>query len=435
MQTAIKIFLSSIYLLALFSKFNFDLSSRGIVFCILFAVWIIYFVQNIISSKNFELKISDFILIIAMLSLNLLNNFLIHSYTFANILFFLCLYLISKIFSPQKTKFFWITILTILFLPIQEYIQIFIGTPMRFLSAEIISKILNITGFSNITQSSILIFENNITNIDYSCSGASTFWVILVFISLISFFFNIKFSKKIIYISFFSLLALFFLNTSRILILTVLYNISYLKEEILLPVHIGLGIINFIILFCVIVYYLLKTSKETIKSENKHFVNQKFVYVLVLLGLILIPINMNTQKFYSEQVSQIKLSDGMKISTEEAEFFKEHKGSIIKSKENKVIKIKIATNSWRTHHNPINCIKGSGYKILKTKTIIYNNKFIKEVQTDKGYIYYYFSNDEITTDDYYKRVFYSLFQRNKNWTLYEYSSKVPLNDKYFENEL
>lgn len=435
MQTAIKIFLPIICFFALISKFNFDLSPRGIVFCVLFAVWGVYFVKTIIFSKNFEVKTVNFVLILTILLFKLLNNLLIHSYTFENILFFFGLYLTAEIFSSKKRnfKFFWLTVLTTLFLPIKEYIQIFIGTPMRFLSAEIISKILNLTGFSNLTQSSVLIFENNITDIGYSCSGSSTFWVILVFISLISLFLNIKFSKKIIYLSIFSLLTLFCLNTSRILILTVLYNAFPIKENILSTVHIGLGIINFLILFCIIVYCLFKLPKKII--QPKYILNKNFIFILILLGIVFIPINLFFKNFYSEQTSQIKLSDGMKISKEEAKFFTDHNGSIEKSKENNVIKIKVNTDNWRTHHNPINCIKGSGYKILKTKTLVLNNKFIKEVQTDKGYIYFFFSNNEITTDDYYKRVFYSFFQKNKKWTLYEYSSKTPLNIKYFEKEL
>ena len=269
MQTAIKIFLPIICFFALISKFNFDLSPRGIVFCVLFAVWGVYFVKTIIFSKNFEVKTVNFVLILTILLFKLLNNLLIHSYTFENILFFFGLYLTAEIFSSKKTDFgfFWLTVLTTLFLPIKEYIQIFIGTPMRFLSAEIISKTLNLIGFSNITQSSVLIFENNITDIGYSCSGSSTFWVILVFISLISLFLNIKFSKKIIYLSIFSLFTLFCLNTSRILILTVLYNAFPIKENILSTVHIGLGIINFLIIFCIVAYYLFKLSKETTKPE------------------------------------------------------------------------------------------------------------------------------------------------------------------------
>ena len=85
--------------------------------------------------------------------------------------------------------------------------------------------------------------------------------------------------------------------------------------------------------------------------------------------------------------------------------------------------------SWTSHHNPENCIKGSGRKIISSKIIAVGEYFFRVVETDKGYIYFYFSDGLTVTDDYYKRVYYSLFTKSKCWTMVEYSSKYPL-DKF-----
>ena len=61
--------------------------------------------------------------------------------------------------------------------------------------------------------------------------------------------------------------------------------------------------------------------------------------------------------------------------------------------------------------------------------------FIRSVETDKGFVYYYYTDKVKVVDDYYKRVYYSMFTKSKCWTLVEYSSKYPLDEKYILSDL
>jgi len=437
MQKIIKIAVISIYLAALFPKFVFDTSLRGIVFFTLLVAWSVCAVKTLILSDDYKLKIKNLVILFLLLFFKLINQFYIFSYNISDIIFFLGIYFVFDMFSNKKEniEFFWLTTLIILFLPIQEYIQIFIGTPMRFFSAEIISKILNLFHFSYISQISVLNFENSVMNIDYSCSGSVTFWVLLVFVSIICLIKKIQFSNNVILVSLCSILLLFFFNTTRIVVLIML-NCFKIKENLLSNIHTLLGLINFSLLFVFIYYLLYKTINKNNQINYKYTNNKYITALFIITGLLFIPLNYKSFK-HSDFESEINLSEGTRISEYETNFYKEHRAIVLKSKKDGIIKLIVKTDNWRSHHNPVNCIKGYGHKILTNKTLMHDDKYIREIQTDKGYIYFFFKNDEIITDDYYKRVFYSFFQKDKNWILIEYSSpnKMKIKDIFDKNYL
>ncbi len=153
---------------------------------------------------------------------------------------------ISSLFLSNfyKRKAFWLTCFLVLILPIKEYVQIFIGTPVRFFSAEVIANFFKLIGVKTVTESSVLIFENNLANIDYPCSGTATILVLCLFMCAVGFLLNLKPTFKLFITSLSCLILSVFLNIVRIIILV--YCIEIIgAAEFMDKIHAFIGVVNF----------------------------------------------------------------------------------------------------------------------------------------------------------------------------------------------
>ena len=81
----------------------------------------------------------------------------------------------KTLIKNEKTyiRLFWLSILIILRQSVKDYFQIFLGVPFRLISAKVIENIFSLFNIKSVSENSVLIFENNITNIDYPCSGSA----------------------------------------------------------------------------------------------------------------------------------------------------------------------------------------------------------------------------------------------------------------------
>ena len=173
MQKITKICIFIIFCMAFLPKHNFNLSIREIIFILLSFIWSVYVLKSVFCSDYYKVSLNNFFILSGIFILKIINMEMVISYTISEILFFMAMSSIAQIFEEKRenrTKIFWLSVLTVLFLPIKEYIQIFIGTPIRFISAEIISRIFSVFQIGEISQTAIIMTENNITDIQSSCS-------------------------------------------------------------------------------------------------------------------------------------------------------------------------------------------------------------------------------------------------------------------------
>lgn len=66
-------------------------------------------------------------------------------------------------------------------LPFGDFLQTFIGYPMRIATAEIIRATLQHAGIASLGVDTILVFENGVSHIDLPCSGVKSLWTGAVF--------------------------------------------------------------------------------------------------------------------------------------------------------------------------------------------------------------------------------------------------------------
>ncbi len=432
MQKVLKFVLPLLYFVALFPLLPETFGNSYTPFFVLFSLCVIYALKILFAGKSFKCSGIDICVILAISLCKIMNVVCIHSYLLGLVIFVIGLAAVTGLFaeSSSKIKLYWLSLLTVLSLPIAEYTQIFIGTPLRFLSASIAGNVLAILGYNQFLQTTIINIENTFVNIDYPCSGNNTILVIMIFTAIIGFMYRVKLSVKSLSVVLLSIFCFILLNITRILVLVLMYNSAdAIPQDIMSVVHTSLGLINFGIVIILIFYYFSRLNNKW-DYEIKSIRNYSYIYVLVL-GFVLLCLKfLNVNNSVYNVFSSIKADNGTSFTEQEIDFFNKHNAQVKKTvSDNGIIKLMVKSCSWTSHHNPENCIKGSGRKIISSKIIAVGEYFFRVVETDKGYIYFYFSDGLTVTDDYYKRVYYSLFTKSKCWTMVEYSSKYPL-DKF-----
>ncbi len=191
---------------------------------------------------------------------------------------------------------------------------------------------------------------------------------------------------------------------------------------------------------CAIFAYFARKSDNSFE-KNKPVIKNKFEYFAIFLLVCFFAISFfNFQKnAQSPGLLVIKHNEqhqNLALSAIEEEFFKQT-GAVVEKYilPNSIIILKITSNSWRSHHNPINCIKGQGLEVISQETVKIDDYFVKHVKLKTGEAYYFFSDGDIVTDDYYKRAFQSVFSSKKKWTLCVISSASAISKDLVSKEL
>jgi len=430
MQKILKLIIPVLYIVGLFPVLPQAWGRSYIVFFILFLFCAIFDLKILLSSKSYRCFYSDICFIIFLAVLKILNVIHIHSYLLSLVIFVTGLCVVTGLYAEYSTKIrmYWLNFLTVLCLPIAEYTQIFIGTPLRFISASVVENILSIFGCGMFLQSTIINLENTLTNIDYPCSGNNSILVIMIFATVIGYIFRVKLSAKLLLTILLSISCFIFFNIVRILTLVFLYNLKMLPQEYISVIHTSIGLINFG-LVVIFIYYSFKNISDTPIQERSKYSNCSYLYVLTIALILLCFKFINIKSYDYITKSSLKSFQGTSFTEREVDFFNKHNAQVEKTVlNNGIIKLTVKSCRWTSHHNPENCIKGSGRKILSSKVIRVGEQYIRAAETDKGYVYYYFSDGKTVTDDYYKRVYYSMFTKSKCWSLIEYSSKYQLDE-------
>lgn len=321
---------------------------------------------------------------------------------------------ISKVL---KSKYFnsliWVIILCLLRMPVKEYFQIFMGVPLRLITADILEKVFHILNIDVITQSSILMFENNAMNIDYPCSGISTVYYMLIFIAIIGILKHIPFNFKLIVNVFLCLIFSVLLNIFRVYVI-VLFSLDVNTISIAERIHTLFGVMNYAVICCT---FLVLNRKNASNVVVKPFNNIVALILLAVLYSVFFFCKSHFQSNTEFKIIQNQKYENLEFSNAEKSLFLKYGAEAEKYNDGENIVVKIKSDNFRALHNPEICLRNQGFKILSSKIKLIENGSIRILKTDKGYIYFWYTNGEKITDDYYKRVFDSIFSKNKVWTM------------------
>ena len=328
------------------------------------------------------------------------------------------------------------TLLLILLLPFGDYLDVYLGFPLRLFTAYASADMLSALGYASMSSETIIVLENQYANVDLSCSGIKGVWSGLAFFVLLTWVEAKPIRFPWVWRLAVFVMALIAANIIRVSFLVLLgsYFTLFTYADL---VHEVLGIIGFA-LACLIGWGLLLTLKSTSTTPGKpaprEIKNPRFA----LLGLIVFVLALNLLYTPMPKANILPINTELDLppqwspqttplSPQEEQFFNRNE-----TKANKYsLQLKpglwaslIAVHSvyWKGQHDPKNCLLAQGYKIVDDTTLRLSEtarvRYLNVMYENTRFIaIYWFQNENLLTDDYSQRLFSSLLRKKESWVL------------------
>ncbi len=402
---------------------------------ILIAV-ILFSLKKMLSFSFSWVKLSGLLIFFVI---NLINTYTLHSNIISGICLLFGLYFLIGFYlrSEYWKRGFYLLLIFSLTLPVLEYIHIFLGFPIRLMTAKVISSMFSLIGVENITESTVILIENSSTSIDYPCSGIKSIYAGSIFMFALYFIKNARISLRMLFLSAVFLFSLIFFNIWRVFSLVLIdnvLNIAWLADKI----HILLGVIGFVV-SCLLLWYLTEQYLSCKNQEKPDITYQKSWHSYILISILAVfsslnlflpgfaesalPAKNNSEVMFNIELPGVELTE-IPMSEKEAEFAEKHpdfasKKYVGRTSGGKAFTLLTSTsNSWRFLHNPEICLKGQGYKIKSSKILRIQDKTLKELTLSNGKkVIYWFYYGEKTIADYPEYVWHSILHPDKKRVL------------------
>lgn len=314
---------------------------------------------------------------------------------------------------------FLFVILLILALPFNTHLEVFLGFPLRIYTAEWVSQIMQWLGHSTMRTQTIILLENQATNIDLPCSGVKSLWTGLLYFFTMSLFLRTKVGLRWFFVLPLFLGLIVAVNFQRVFILAFL-NLQGFSETVLDVIHIPLGLLGFL-LACAIGAFLLKRcgNYKSCAAVSPGEPVGHWVPIALLLVAIFIYTPRPAQAVGSQEVlisfpQSFEITE-LELGFKEADLFRRH-GVVSAQKyqfrweELSGSMLFVYSHNWRTHHHPEQCLEAAGNQVAKSSAILVEPGFsVRELQLKDGRsAYYWFQSRQEITDDYTRRLWSGL---------------------------
>lgn len=391
-------------------------------------------------------------LFLTTLFLYLLNMFILQISIIPAIVFLLGVYSLFGFYleSVVWRRSIFIFIILIMTLPLLERVQKFLGFPIRLLTANVVSGILQFLGIGNASQSTIIITENRATSIDLPCSGVKSIYTGGLFLLTTYYLQNVKLSIKLLVLSLVFFIILIFFNVWRVFSLVYVYDVLNL-QEVGDSIHLIIGISGFII-SCFLLWYAASRFLPKFSLNTKSFLEKTYsgnsikiaILILLCVSLFIQHFTPSAQKVNSEIVKQNKeftLNDialkNLPFSDREQSFFVNSDVTFSKKYTGETkdgipfTLLLVSSKSARTHHDPETCLLGLGYKINNSEIFKINDLTVRRLSLNENnaHLIYWFVSKDKNILDYSERVWEEIRNPNKEWMLIEIGFAQPVDLK------
>ncbi|MCP4133104.1 MAG: exosortase O [bacterium] len=365
----------------------------------------------------------------------LVVEYVLHINMFSAVFFGSALYCLLGFYLPEQTwkKGLIPTILLIQTLPFGNYLDTYLGFPLRIFSAGMVEQVLGAMNIPSVSQETIIIIENSASQVDLSCSGLKGIWSGLIFFFAVTWL-----ERKPVTLGWTIRLALFLFtltafNTLRILILVIVDTVIRAPEAAA-RIHVPLGIIGFIF-SCVFAWLMLRQGGG--KTGSPVLIRPRPIpgsLVLILAAFLLTgiflhqrpePLPFTTAGVRLDLPAQFQAKEIPLTPMESSLLTKEQGDAAFKFKftwEKKLTgTLLVAVNrNWRSHHDPQVCLTSGGLKIERSATMLINNTFpVKalDFRDQKLSAVYWFQSPSFITEDFSARVWAQLTKKEEHWAL------------------
>jgi len=348
-------------------------------------------------------------------------------------------------------------LLAVLVLPFEGYLDIFLGFPMRLLSAEVAANVLHGLNIATISSDTVLLIDNQAAIVDIDCSGIKGFWIGGVFFCAITWIERYQLNLRWLFIACLAAFLLFAGNVLRIVALVVL-DLVLGRAELAQLLHESLGLISFTAVLFLSWHLLrvygtrhkpLRQSAKTPFGPAHHTIGVSkttLMLCLLLSGFVLLPTSevdsahVNTEPAWHSNFANNQFTP-QPLNPIEKKFFVDNGANAFKfsgivrsgSNEYQASVLVVFSRNWKSQHIPEHCYVAQGYDITSSQVLkpgesvepdeasyreLQLVKHIVDSETQQSYTSnYWFQSNNQTTVNYSRRIFSQLANRDKPWAL------------------
>lgn len=375
--------------------------------------------------------------------LYLFNEYRIGFHALSAALFFAFIYGLSGHFlRPLLWRRSFIPIcLMILLLPIGDYVDVFLGFPLRLISAEWVAQFMRFLDIAMVSTQSVLQIENRAAVVDVECSGVRSLWIGLMAYMLLTWLHRLTISRAWLLIMLIFIAMLIFANLGRIILLVWL-DVVWQLPQLARIIHSFIGLAGFSLALAATIL-LLSRYRKTMPPAAQAMANPcsgnrrqaaLTISLLVLLISLYQPIPatsvMTTQTTLQQtnlyQISAIELDKVEKsFFTRQGAVANKYQISIEGRLQPAASVVLVSSRQWQAHHIPDQCYLSQGFVIhdhnsrrLDDNNLIRDIRLTHESQSEiSRYASYWFQAEGMPTADYMSRVSDGITSPGRKWTL------------------
>ena len=331
-------------------------------------------------------------------------------------------------------------------LPFGDFIQTFIGYPMRLLTAEVVRRGFASAGSSSMGLDTILVFENSVAQVDVPCSGVKSLWTGGLFLIAATWIERRPINLRWLSIAIAFGALLFTANLARVAVLVGVGQVmGYTQLAELL--HVPLGVLGFAGA-CAIAVLLLRLAEPSPQgfvvlarglnraakpgTPHPQALSLTLIAALMLSNIIYTPRpSLAPTQFHEAHIAlppnlttqPITLRPGeldwlIRDGAEAVERTRFRWGSLSGSL------LMVQSTTWRAHHKPERCFENYGLGVEYAETQLLRTSLPAKALTlttgqpgGQHAALYWFQSKDKTTDDYGTRLWSAMSLRPERWML------------------
>ncbi|KPJ93333.1 MAG: hypothetical protein AMJ53_07465 [Gammaproteobacteria bacterium SG8_11] len=341
--------------------------------------------------------------------------------------------------------------LLVLLLPFGDYLDVYFGFPLRLFTAQAAGELLAEMGFATVSSDTLIVLENRFANVDLSCSGIKGLWAGLQFFVLLSWIENKSISLAWLWRLLCFSGVLIAMNIFRVVLLVMLgFGFDQMMFADLL--HRSLGVLGFAFA-CLVGWGLLLTApshrlssaqlnirgREPAHTRQSGYGHLLMLAMPLLFCLLYTPLPKNAN-LISHELLNVALpvdwnTENIALTVQEAEFFPRNaaaaaKFSFQRDDTGQGSVLFVSTDYWKAHHEPKNCLLADGYHITQENSMrLSADKIVRVLNvTRQDHAFtalYWFQTSTQSTDDFSKRLFANLMDRDQRWVMVSVLLNTP----------
>ena len=347
----------------------------------------------------------------------------------------------------------WPMVVGVALLPLDFYLDPYLGYPLRLFTANIARLVLQGFGFEVLSSQSILLLENRASVVDLGCSGINSLWAGAVFYLLLSWMTQLSVGIRWWLLGLLLVVLLLSANVVRIVVIVILDLYGFIAASEI--AHTSLGALGFAV--SIFIVWKIADGMAKQKSPNSGQVHESGLKwrwplmptIMVLLIAAAVPTNDQDRPpidYANVEMPRELLAKRIDLTGVEQQFFKGNHAKAVKyqlgARELNQSVVLVTSNWWKAQHKPEHCLQSMGFSILRSRVLTLPSSTAASINAvsvlsmvdahQQPYTaVYWFQSADLLTPDHYRRMADTIRNPNRTWTM----TSLLLRGEYESDEI